>query len=117
MQHWQLHKMHESEIDERNMVFSIQDTHKSNPVLRNQAISLRTPKTSAFDTHKILKPITPVPPRDLNHLFTIFYHLPFPLWHNSLWHQPLTNFAPVDAIQTSPGQANQFIIPPIIYDP
>lgn len=73
MQHWQLQKMHESEIDERNMAFSIQDTHKSNPVLRNQAISLHTPKTAAFDIHKILKPITPVPPRSKP---PIYYLLP-----------------------------------------
>lgn len=42
--------------------FSTQDTHKSDPVLTNQVISLYTPKTAAFDAHKVLQPIIPVPP-------------------------------------------------------
>lgn len=36
--------MHDSEIDELNIAFSTQDTHKSIPLLISQVSSLHTPK-------------------------------------------------------------------------
>lgn len=70
--------MQEPEIDERNLAFLTQDIHQSNPVPTNQVILLHTPErhfryTKGHPTNHSCAP------RNLNHLFTIFYHLLFPL--------------------------------------